>query len=199
MYREGTVVEVDAERCKARVQFEDSTSGWLSVLQRNTKANKDQGLPDVDEFVACMLDTGGESGCILGAVYTRDNTPPEPSPDVRRVTFSDGTCIEYDRDASVLKVAAVGDVYIDGSNVEITGSSVLIEADCEVSESLKVANGAAAATRDDKNQQALLLLKNAISGATTGSMDGGALLKSSIMTALSSWPPDTAATKLTTD
>jgi phage baseplate assembly protein V len=199
MYREGTVVEVDAERCKARVQFEDSTSGWLSVLQRNTKANKDQGLPDVDEFVACMLDTGGESGCILGAVYTRDNTPPDPSPDVRRVTFSDGTVIEYDRDASVLKVAAVGDVYIDGSNVEITGSTVLVEADCTVSESLTVGNGAAAVTRDDKLQQALNTLKSAISSAMPGSMDGGAALKSAIVGALSTWPPDTAATKLTTD
>lgn len=192
MYREGLVDEVDEARSKARVRFPDdgTVSGWLSVLHRNTLENQDYHLPDEGEFVACMLDPLGEHGCILGAVYSSANKPPGPSRDVRRVTFSDGAVVEYDRAASELRISGVTKVMVEATVVQLSASEI---------EELTIGGGAAALSRDDKVQQALADLKSALSAGAPTPQDGGAGLKSTILAQLSAWPPATAAGKVTSD
>lgn len=188
MYREGTVAEVDIDRCRARVRFGERsiTSPWLSVLQTNTHSNQDYALPDVGEFVAVMLDEREEHGCILGALYTAKNVPPSPSQDVRRVTFGDDAIVEYDRAAKKLTIVTTG-------VVDVQAGSVV------VSDSLKIAGGASELGRADLIAAALSTFKDAIANAIPVPQDGGVGLQTTIMTALAGFPPNIKASKVTSD
>jgi len=204
MYKTGIVSAVDENTCRARVKFPQEgglESYWLQVLQRNTWSNKDNGLPDVDEPVAVLLDERGESGCILGAYYDDTNKPPNPSKDVRRITYSDGTVIEYDRSTHKLKATVAGEVELTAEKLTATVSGVA-KIDCpntEVTGALKVAAGSDKPALDSKVSGALTTLKNAISSAVPGASDGGAALKTAIVGALSAWPPDLGSAKVTCD
>lgn len=194
MYRRGIVTEVDASRCRCKVRFpdkQDMLSGWLDVLQRNTSTVKDYGLPAVGELVAMVLDERDEAGCILGAIYTEANKPTNPSAEIRRVTFADGTVVQYGN----------GKLTISGpAAVEVTATGVLkVSPATELLDSLKVAGGSAPAALAPAVTEALNTLKSAINSAVPTPSDGGAALKTQILAALAAWPPDVAATKLTTD
>lgn len=199
MYHEGIVEEQDVDRCRVRVRFADleqTLSGWLRVLVKETADNKDFHIPDTGTLVACMLDARQEEGCVLGAVYSGLNKPIEPSADRRRVDFSDGAKVIYDRAEHKLTIT----VQLTGFEGAVEMSETLkVAGAAELSTSLKVAGGAAALSRDDKVQTALSDLKTAITGAATAPMDGGATLKAAIVAALSAWPPDTSCSKVTSD
>ncbi|MFW6057692.1 MAG: phage baseplate assembly protein V [Persicimonas sp.] len=188
MYRRGIVTAVDPERCRARVELADEgvETHWLDVLQSNTAPNQDYRLPDEGELVAVMLDEHAEAGCILGAIYTSENKPPDPSADVRRVTFPDGTKIEYDRAASRLTIVCAGDVSVTGPNVQLDAT-------------VQVAGGAEAVALAQKVTDALQQLKDAIANGVPAPQDGGAALQQSIVLALSAFPPDVASEKLSSD
>lgn len=57
---------------------------------------------------------------------------------------------------------------------------------------IEIGSGAQYLSRDDKVQQQLNAIKSAISGATVVANDGGASLKSTILSSLSNFPGDTA-------
>lgn len=194
MYRRGIVVEVDAARCRVKVRLpdkQDAVSSWLDVLQRNTADVKDYGLPAVNELVAVLFDERDEAGCILGSLYTEANKPAEPNAEVRRVTFADGTIVQYiDGTLRISGPAAV--------DVQSTGVVTIAPA-TEIADSLKIAGGGSAPALAPAVSNALSTLKSAINSAVPTPNDGGAALKTQILAALASWPPDMAATKLTTD
>lgn len=114
LVRVGRVTSVDSESERARVVFDDrdeTESYDLQVIVRNTKENKDHALPDIDEDVLCVfLPIGIEQGFILGSFYTDANSPPSSSKNVRKVKFSDGTTIEYDRENNKLTANVKGDI-----------------------------------------------------------------------------------------
>lgn len=116
VFRVGKVTSVDATTERARVVFDDrdeTESYDLQVIVRNTKLNKDHCMPDLDEDVLCaFLPVGVEQGFILGSFYTDLNSPPSQSENVRKVTFSDGTVIEYDRESNKLTASVQGDIDI---------------------------------------------------------------------------------------
>lgn len=93
----------------ARVYFDDRdiVSGWLSLPSTNTKSTK-QWIPvEVKSQVACLLDEGGEQGCIVMVLWSTDDTPPEwASPDVYGILFADGSEFFYDVKAHKLTVNA---------------------------------------------------------------------------------------------
>ena len=124
MYKLGVVSAVEPDTCRARVKFPakgDIESYWLEVLVPDTATDKDYHLPTIGAVVAVLLDDREESGCILGAVYNATNKPPSPSATVRRVTFGDGTVIEYDRATHKLHVSTVGVVELTTTgNVQVT-------------------------------------------------------------------------------
>jgi len=184
----------------------DVESWWLEVLQRNTFTNKDNGLPDIGELVAVLLDDKEEAGCILGAVYTEANKPPSPNANARRVTFGDGTVIEYDRAAHKLKASvqgdieatATGDAHVTAVNVHITGATT-VTGTSHLDGVVTVGAGADAVALATKVATELGILKSAIAGAPVVPLDGGASLKAAIVAALATWPTSVAAAKLSSD
>jgi phage baseplate assembly protein V len=219
MYSIGVVSAVDVPTCRARVKFPakgDVESYWLEVLQSNTFISHDYGLPDVGETVAVMLDEGGESGCILGAIYTGANKPPHPGADVRRVDFGDGTAVAYDRAAHKLTIEMTGNVKVQATNVDITAAVKVtgnIDANgdldlsgkadiggaANITGATKIGSGSEPAAKATSVTTVLNALKAAIAGAAVTPLDGGATLKANIVAALAAWPTPIASSKLTID
>lgn len=107
MLRFGIISEVDPEKGKARVKFleDDLVSAWLPVTQPKTQDDKYFYSPSINEQVWCLMDERLENGVIGGAIYSREDTPPDEAGRKKAgVKFSDGTLIEYDKDARRVKV-----------------------------------------------------------------------------------------------
>jgi len=121
MLRYGTVAETKPGF--ARVKFEEDgiVSFWLPVLQAKTQKDKFYFMPDVNEFVACLMDAQAEDGVVLGALYNDEDLPTLTK---TGVTFSDGTSITYDVEAGELEVSCAGDVKISCKNAAITAQAV---------------------------------------------------------------------------
>lgn len=77
---------------------------------------------EVNEHVVCLMDKYAEEGVCIGAIYNEVDTPdPGEAAGKFRKLFSDGTLIEYDKNAHKLTVdvkgqleaIATGDVTID--------------------------------------------------------------------------------------
>lgn len=118
-HRIGRVVDVDAERCRVRVAFDEAdglVSWWLPVLQPKTGRDKVYWLPDLDEHVCCLIDAHCDAGVVLGAIFSAADEPPISSTERRHVQFSDGTTIDYDRQAHRLAI----DLPASGADVVIT-------------------------------------------------------------------------------
>lgn len=82
LLRTGTVSSVNEKDATVKVHFEDrddSTSGDLRVVSRNTMNQKHYWMPDVDEQVLCLFDPRGEEeGYVIGGLYSeQDKTPTE--------------------------------------------------------------------------------------------------------------------------
>lgn len=124
----GEVSSINPAKGTARVVFvdEDSVVSYdLQVLQRNTFANKDYAMPDINEDVVCLfLPCGSEDGFILGSVYAGDITPPESDGNKRTVVFADGTKISYDRTKHILSATIRGTEEEDGTSIVATRENV---------------------------------------------------------------------------
>lgn len=82
MLRTGTVSSVNKEKATVKVFFEDrdnSTSGDLRVVTKNTMKKKFYWMPEVDEQVLCLFDPRGEEdGYVIGCLYSDvDKSPAE--------------------------------------------------------------------------------------------------------------------------
>lgn len=214
-YRRGIVIEVSAERARARVKFpdRDSESGWLEVLQQGAGQTEGYWLPDPDELVACLMDERDEAGCILGSVYTQKHLPPNPSQDVRRVTFPDGVVVEYDRAASRLLVSGVAQLeVIAATKVSVTAPAVELTGPTKITGAVEVTGaatltggasvgaGSSPAVKSTELLADLTGLKVAIAAAPIVPLDGGLAFKESLVAALGAFPNAAmAATKLSTD
>lgn len=183
MFKRGQVSEVDAASGRARVTLlgeGGAGSYWLEVLVPNAGTNEDQVWPDVGDTVAVLLDDAGESGVVLGGFFNGKKRPTAANGEVRRVRFSDGAIIEYDRANHQLSITISGDVSLSVNSVTIGG-------------------GAEAVALAGKVTEQLQALANAIAGAVPIAQDGGIALQQGIVGALGGWPGDIAAEKLTTD
>lgn len=75
--RFGRVSEVFASEGRARVDFQqdDIVSKKLPIASQSVGSTKILFLPNVNDFVACLMDENIEDGVILGGLYTNSNTP----------------------------------------------------------------------------------------------------------------------------
>lgn len=132
------VVTVVNDDGTVRVSIGDSdsiTSYNLPVLFRKTHKDKFSSMPDVGEHVLCVfLPSGLEEGFVIGAFYSEADQSLVSSSDVFKVSFSDGTDIEYDRSVHKLTANVNGSVEatankltanINGS-AEVTAQSLTI-------------------------------------------------------------------------
>lgn len=107
MLRYGTITETDPNKGLARVSFpeEGIVSGWLPVIQSGTLKNKSFHTFDVSEHVACLMDENAENGVIVGAIYSKSETPGAVNgADKVGVAFESGDYIEYDRAGRKYKI-----------------------------------------------------------------------------------------------
>lgn len=141
--RYGLIEEIDQEKYLVKVKLLDldMVTHWLPLPTSVTQDDKSQDTIDKGTQVALLLDARGEEGIIIGAVYSDEDPPAVNSKDKWHRTFKDGTIIEYDRSAHVLKVdtqgeitiKATGPVKIEGQNITVKGLQVKIEAQlCEI-------------------------------------------------------------------
>src|SRR5208283_5084591 len=92
-FRVGIVQAQDTARAKVRVVFPDydeMISWWLPVIFSKTQDDKAYWIPDIGEQVVCLMDLRDEAGAVLGAIYSRADTPPVNSADKFYLGFKDG-------------------------------------------------------------------------------------------------------------
>lgn len=125
MLKYGLIKEIDANKGLVKVSFDDDeiVSGWLPVLKQGTKSNKYFHIFDSGEHVACMMDEHCENGVVLGAIYSKDETPGSvKGADIAGVVFSDGTVVKYDRSSHKMTIqVASGNVEIEATKMKLTG------------------------------------------------------------------------------
>lgn len=123
--RAGIVSSVHPERNAVRVVFEDKDNNVtkeLPMMNRGAAKNKDFWLPDEGDPVVCLFaanDKNISTGWVIGAYFDEKHPPQVQSADKRRLDFSDGTFIEYDRAAHSLTINCVGAINITGATVHI--------------------------------------------------------------------------------
>lgn len=113
--RYGIVCAIDAQAHRVRVHLPDLDldTWWLAVLVPGSRGDRHYGLPDLGGHVACLLDARGESGVVLGSLYSaRDAVPVDGAPDRHHVRFADGTTLDYDRRTHKLAIHCAGDIEI---------------------------------------------------------------------------------------
>jgi phage baseplate assembly protein V len=100
IHRRGFVTARDPKTCRVRVQWpelDDTVSNWLDVPQQKTRDDKAVWLPDIGEYVLCLMDDRHEDGYVAGALYSAEDTVPSDDPDEHRIKYRDGTIDSYNR------------------------------------------------------------------------------------------------------
>lgn len=126
MLRFGTISEADHNKGLVRVKFaeDDVVSAWLPVVQKSTLKNKTFHTYDVNEHVCCLMDERCENGAVIGAVYSKNETPGNvKGADIQGVQFEDGTKVSYNRSTHELKIECTGDVKVICENAVIEAST----------------------------------------------------------------------------
>lgn len=109
--RVGKIVDVNPEKCRARVYFPDNdiVTHELPIIQHHSHEDKFYTLPAVDEFVVCLfVPVGQETGFILGSYYSDSNPPVTQDKAKFTITFKDGTTLEYDKERHELSANVKG-------------------------------------------------------------------------------------------
>lgn len=176
MLKYGLIKEIDANKGLVKVSFDDDeiVSGWLPVLKQGTKSNKYFHIFDSGEHVACMMDEHCENGVVLGAIYSKDETPGSvKGADIAGVVFSDGTVVKYDRSAHkmIIQIAS-GNVEIEATKMKLTGDlevtgKIKATSDIEGSGDIK-ATGDIQTTAGDVKAGLITLKLHKHIGVTTG-------------------------------
>ena len=127
MIRVGNVCALKEKPLRVRVEFKDKgsmTSHWLPCLVSSSLKNKVYDPYDIGEDVVCLfLPNGIQRGFVLGAYYPNNVDVPTGTVDTWSRQFADGTKIEVDRKAHVMK-------FVDsfGSYIEFSGGNITIKA-----------------------------------------------------------------------
>jgi phage baseplate assembly protein V len=107
LVRIGKVKEIDFDEKAVKVDLGDDAaehdSDWIPWGARRAGEDKTWDPPDVGEQVIVIAPGGElEQAFVWGALYSDDFPANGDNADVRRVTFKDGSVIEFDREASTL-------------------------------------------------------------------------------------------------
>ncbi len=111
--RIGTIAEADYAHARVRVAISELVTGWLPWIISRAGSAVEWWAPSVGEQVI-VLSPGGDlaQGIVLPAIYQASTPPTDTDPDVRKVTYPDGTTIEYNAAAHDLKISTVGTISI---------------------------------------------------------------------------------------
>jgi len=132
----GVVEEVDYAKAKARVRIAEITTAWLSWTTPCASSDVVWSAPEEGEQVL-IASVGGNlsQGQIIGSLYSKAHPANGNKGIVRRITFEDGTVVEYDREQHRMLVdLPEGDIEINtGGNIKVnTDGSLSVKAAQEV-------------------------------------------------------------------
>jgi phage baseplate assembly protein V len=101
----GVIAALDAPNALVQVSVNGLTTDWIPWITRRAGPNSTWSAPEVGEQVVVGCPYGDPSqGFVMGSLYQQAHHAPATTADKERVTFSDGTSIEYDRATHAMKV-----------------------------------------------------------------------------------------------
>ena len=101
--RPGEVSKVDYKKARIRVKHGDLESNWIPWAAGRAGGNKIWSPPEVGEQVLMLAPGGDTSRAIaLVGIFSDDNPANGDDGNLFRMTFKNGTVIEYDRDKNEL-------------------------------------------------------------------------------------------------
>lgn len=106
MLRFGTVSAVDAANALARVDLGDLVTDWVPWLTRRAGEDRTWCPLEVGEQVVLMSPGDPSQGVVIGSLFQTAHPANGNSQDDTRVTFKDGTVVEYNRATHQLLVDA---------------------------------------------------------------------------------------------
>ncbi len=125
-----TVIEVDCQKAKARVEFNKIKSSWLPWLC-SFAGNASSWAPlEVGEQVVLLCPSGNlNQAVILRGLYHQQAAPPSKSEDEHIVSFADGSSVSHNSKNSTLTINTAGTVLIKSANeVNIQSSNINLNA-----------------------------------------------------------------------
>lgn len=128
LLRFGTVSEVDTANALVKINLGDLVTGWVPWTTSQAGQNRVWSVPDVGEQVALLSPGDPSQGVVIGSMFQTNHPANGNAGKDWRVTFKDGTVLEFDRDASILNatMSAAGhfNVTISGAKIEASASSI---------------------------------------------------------------------------
>lgn len=101
----GTVLEIDEIKALARVTAGERESNWLPVMMARAGGDRTYWMPDIDEQVVILAQSGDPAqGVILMSINQDDYPPPVEDAEKHHYLYKDGAVFEYDRKLHHLKV-----------------------------------------------------------------------------------------------
>lgn len=109
LIRIGTVVEIDYEKSRARLQCGDNLTNWLPWAEKNGGKTSSWSPPELDELWL-IVSAGGDlsQGVMTARLQTDANQPPSRNPDETRTRYPDGTETSYNHVTHTLEINVVG-------------------------------------------------------------------------------------------
>lgn len=102
--RFGTISEIDHAAALVKVDLGDLVTGWIPWTTPRAGQDHAWNTPDVGEQVVLVSPGDPSEGVIIGSLFSDASPANGNAGKDRRVTFKDGTVVEFDRDGSVLNV-----------------------------------------------------------------------------------------------
>ena len=134
--RYGTVETLDETAARVTVRCGDILTAPLPWLTRRAGPDRDWWAPEPGEQVLVLSPSGDPAqGAVLPAIYQDAYPAPAASKTVRRIQFADGTVIDYDRAAHLLKASVAGGSIEASADVsaKVTSPEVTAVASAKVS------------------------------------------------------------------
>ncbi|HHS9279676.1 TPA: phage baseplate assembly protein V [Klebsiella michiganensis] len=139
--RTGTVIEIDEEKWRVRVQSGELETTWLRWNAQRAGAFKVWVPPSIGEQV-WFLCLGGNTDVafIGGSLYSDDNPAPGASRNEMVMTAPDGATFRYDAEAGALQVKGIKSAVVEASvkikldAPEVECTNLLITKNLEVTE-----------------------------------------------------------------
>jgi phage baseplate assembly protein V len=146
MWRRGIVKQVDAAQAKVKVLLPDEDglmTDWLPVLVPGTLGLKVYRLPRKESQVVVLLDECGEDGAVLGCLYSKADPAPANAAQLVYMELEDGTKIQVDPVAKLVKVETPGSVEIKASgHVNAEAPTITLKGSVTVDGTLAVTQAA---------------------------------------------------------
>lgn len=129
MIRVGTVIAADYGRAVVRVVCDDVTTEWLPWMTRRAGGDTDWWAPDIGEQVIVIAPSGlMEAAFVIAALYSDGRPEPASSPDIHKITYSNGDIVQHDRSSGAWHIKCAGTVDVEaGGAVTVIAPSVTLD------------------------------------------------------------------------